>query len=239
MAEPASAARDTVPGTGSADSLEAAMPDTTPRPPRAERRRAGLEARAACPLESLGAFEARGGRAEAVALVAGQSADRVPSLVPLRYERMRVSPFTFLRGSAVIMADDLSRMPATGLRVQCVGDAHIANFGIFASPTRRLVFDVNDFDETAPGPWEWDVMRLVASVEACGRDRGFSKSERHHAVKRAARAYRRGMERFAGMGELEIWYDHLDLEDLVAKIEGVLPGGQSWTLRREMRKASG
>ena len=147
---------------------------TVPRPP-SERRAAGLAAREACPIETLGAWEPRASSEPAIALIEQQSVTRDPSLVPLRYERMGVSPFTFYRGSAVIMAADLATMPVTGIEVQCIGDAHVGNFGIFMSHTRHLVFDVNDFDETAPGPWEWDVIRLVASIEICGRDRGFSR----------------------------------------------------------------
>ena len=175
-----------------------------PAPTVEERRAAGLAARETCPIASLGAWEARGDVASAVELVEQQSLTRDPSLVPLRYERMVVSPFTFYRGSAVIMARDLATMPVSGLEVQCIGDAHIGNFGIFMSHTRHLVFDVNDFDETAPGPWEWDVMRLVASVEICGLDRGFSKSDRKDAVRACAKQYRRAMARFAEMGELDV-----------------------------------
>ena len=164
-----------------------------PAPTVEERRAAGLAAREACPIASLGAWEPRASSDSAIDLIEQQSATRDQSLVPLRSERMGVSPFTFYRGSAVIMAADLATMPVTGLEVQCVGDAHIGNFGVFMSHTRHLVSDINDFDETAPGPWECDVMRLVASVEICGRDRGFSKSDRKDAVRTCAKQYRRAL----------------------------------------------
>lgn len=206
-----------------------------PSPTADERRASGLAARGACPIASLGAWGHRADSDAAVALVVRQSATRDPSLVPLRYRRMGVSPFTFYRGSAVIMASDLSSLPVSGLEVQCVGDAHIGNFGIFMSHTRHLVFDVNDFDETAPGPWEWDVMRLVASVEICGRDRGFSKSDRRDAVRACAKQYRRAMARFAEMGELDVWHAHLDVERTLDEFE--LDGKTGRTIRRVVEKA--
>ena len=206
-----------------------------PSPTVEERRAAGLAAREACPLDSLGSWEPRGDSGAAVELVLEQSAARVPELVPLRHERMGASPFAFYRGSAVVMASDLSHQPVTGLEVQCVGDAHIGNFGIFLSPTRHLVFDVNDFDETAPGPWEWDVARLVASVEICGRDRGFSKSDRRDAVRACAKQYHRAMARFAEMGELDVWHAHLDVERTLDNFE--LDGKRGRTIRRAVEKA--
>ncbi len=206
-----------------------------PAPTVEERRAAGLAAREACPIASLGAWEPRASSDSAIDLIEQQSATRDPSLVPLRYRRMGVSPFTFYRGSAVIMASDLSSLPVSGLEVQCVGDAHIGNFGIFMSHTRHLVFDINDFDETAPGPWEWDVMRLVASVEICGRDRGFSKSNRRDAVRACAKQYRRAMARFAEMGELDVWHAHLDVERMLDEFE--LDGKTGRTIRRVVEKA--
>lgn len=214
-------------------------PDRRQRGSVADREARGCAAREAVPRASHAAWEVQGGRLDAIELLRAQSATRLANLVPLRYERMRVSPFTFYRGTAIIMARDLARTPVTGIEVQCVGDAHIANFGIFASHTRHLVFDINDFDETAPGPWEWDVKRLATSVEICGRDRGFSKRERRDAVKACIKAYRRAMLDFAPMGELDIWYWHLDLERMVAEIEDELSGRESRTLRRAMEKARG
>ena len=177
--------------------------------------RQGQTLREKIPLKSHGKWEVSKNREQAIALLGEQEAARVQELIPLRHERMSVSPFTFYRGSAIIMADDLARTPDTGLTVQAVGDAHIANFGLFHSPERRLVFDINDFDETLPGPWEWDIKRLLASVEICGRDRGFSKKARRQAVRRAAQSYRKTMRQFSDMGNLDVWYAHIDLDDLL------------------------
>ena len=206
-----------------------------PAPTVEERRAAGLAAREACPIETLGTWEPRTSSEPAIDLIEQQSVTRDPSLVPLRYERMGASPFTFYRGSAVIMAADLATMPVTGIEVQCIGDAHVGNFGIFMSHTRHLVFDVNDFDETAPGPWEWDVMRLVASIEICGRDRGFSKQDRHDAVRACAKQYRRTIARFAEMGELDVWHAHLDVERMLDEFE--LDGKTGRTIRKVVEKA--
>ena len=217
------------------------MPKTTPdrrqRGGDLSRRERGHAARSACPRSSHGAWEVRDGRADAITLLEEQSAERVAELIGLRYARMGVSPFTFYRGTAVIMARDLAQTPTTGIEVQCVGDAHIANFGIFASPTRHLVFDINDFDETAPGPGEWDIKRLAVSVEICGRDRGFSASARKDAVKACVKAYRKNMARFAEMRELDVWHAHLDVEETVGRFEDELGGRQSKTLRRALEKA--
>ena len=206
-----------------------------PAPTVEERQAAGLAAREACPIETLGAWEPRTSSEPAIGLIEQQSVTRDPSLVPLRYERMGVSPFTFYRGSAVIMAADLATMPVTGIEVQCIGDAHVGNFGIFMSHTRHLVFDVNDFDETAPGPWEWDVMRLVASIEICGRDRGFSKQDRKDAVRACAKQYRRAMAHFAEKGELDVWHAHLDVERMLDEFE--LDGKTGRTIRKAVEKA--
>ncbi|MBM6777233.1 DUF2252 domain-containing protein [Collinsella tanakaei] len=217
------------------------MPKTTPdRRQRGDdltRRERGRAAREACPRSSHGAWTVEEHRDEVIDLIEEQSSERVQELIGLRYERMGASPFTFYRGSAIIMAHDLASTPSTGIEVQCVGDAHIANFGIFSSPTRHLVFDINDFDETAPGPWEWDIKRLAASVEICGRDRGFDPSEREDAVRACAKAYRKNMARFAEMRELDIWYAHLDVEQTVGQFEEELNGKQSKTLRRAIEKA--
>ena len=141
-----------------------------------------------------------------VGLLEEQAASRVPELVPIRYGRMLTSPFAFYRGGALIMAADLARTPVSGLRVQLCGDAHLSNFGMFGSPERTLVFDINDFDETAPGPWEWDVKRLVASFAIAGREIGFSEKERRAVVLDTVRSYREAMRAFAGMRNLELWY---------------------------------
>ena len=213
-------------------------PDRRHRGDVDEREQRGRAAREACPRSSHGVWEVREGREDAIDLLMEQAQTRVPELIGLRHARMSVSPFTFYRGTAIIMARDLANTPRTGIEVQCVGDAHIGNFGIFASHTRHLVFDINDFDETAPGPWEWDIKRLAASVEICGRDRGFDKSDRKAAVRACAKAYRHTMARFAEMRELDIWHAHLDLEETVDRIEEELGGKQSRTLRRALEKAA-
>jgi Uncharacterized protein conserved in bacteria (DUF2252) len=145
-----------------------------------------------------------------IALLESQARSRVSELVPLRYGRMLVSPLAFFRGAATVMAHDLASTPAAGLRVQLSGDAHLLNFGGFASPERDLVFDLNDFDETFPGPFEWDVKRLATSFEIAGRDRGLPAAERRRAVLAVLHSYRESMRRFAGLGELDVWYARLD-----------------------------
>jgi len=164
---------------------------------RADRVARGKDARAAAPLESHAEFSPGRGR-DPVGLLLSQAESRVPELVPVRHGRMLVSPFTFYRGAALPMAADLATTPASGLRVQLCGDAHLSNFGAFASPERNLVFDVNDFDETLPGPFEWDVKRLAASLAVAGRDNGFTGKARRKIVLAAAESYRTAMRGFAG-----------------------------------------
>jgi uncharacterized protein (DUF2252 family) len=151
-------------------------------------------------------------RRDPIGLLEEQAVSRVPELVPIRYGRMLVSPFAFYRGGALIMASDLARALDSGLRVQLCGDAHLSNFGMFGSPERELVFDINDFDETAPGPWEWDVKRLAASFAIAGREIGFSDTERRAVVLATVRSYREAMAAFASMRNLELWYSHLPVE---------------------------
>ncbi len=176
-----------------------------------ERAARGKAARAEIPRSTQGdiAFPKR---RDPVALLEEQAVSRVPELVPIRYGRMLVSPFAFYRGGALIMAADLANTPNSGLRVQLCGDAHLSNFGMFGSPERDLVFDINDFDETAPGPWEWDVKRLAASFAIGGRENGFSGKERRTVVLDTVRAYREAMAAFAGMRNLEVWYAALPVE---------------------------
>jgi uncharacterized protein (DUF2252 family) len=178
----------------------------------AERIARGKAARNEVPRAAHAMFEPRSGRADPVELLERQAKTRVQELVPIRYGRMLVSPFTFYRGAAMIMAHDLEATPRSGLVVQCCGDAHLSNFGAFASPERRLVFDVNDFDETLPGPWEWDVKRLAASMLIAARDSGFRDKAGERIVLDTVGAYRTAMASFAGMTNLEVWYAHLDLE---------------------------
>jgi uncharacterized protein (DUF2252 family) len=168
------------------------------------------------PLDSHAEFSPGRGR-DPVGLLLSQAASRVPELVPVRHGRMLVSPFTFYRGAALPMAADLAGTPASGLRVQLCGDAHLSNFGAFASPERRLVFDVNDFDETLPGPFEWDVKRLAASLAVAGRDNGFSAKARRKIALAAAEGYRTAMRAFAEQPFLDVWYAHLDIEPALAE----------------------
>ena len=197
----------------------------------------GREARKVVPRSSHSTWTPPADRANPVDLLEEQSASRVPELVPIRYGRMLVSPFTFYRGGAYLMASDLAHTPVSGLNVQLCGDAHLANFGGFASAERRMVFDINDFDETLPGPWEWDLKRLATSFEIAGRDRGFSDSKRREAVLEAVRAYREAMTMFAGQRDLDVWYAHLDVEALLPKIEQAMGSRQSKTLERNLAKA--
>jgi uncharacterized protein (DUF2252 family) len=183
---------------------------------QADRAARGKDARAVATLESHAEF--RPGRSrDPVGLLLGQAASRVPELVPVRHGRMLVSAFTFYRGAALPMAADLATTPASGLRVQLCGDAHLSNFGAFASPARRLVFDVNDFDETLPGPFEWDVKRLVASFSVAGRDNGFPAKARRKIALAAAGAYRTAMLAFAGQPLIDVWYAHLDIEEAIGQ----------------------
>ena len=155
-------------------------------------------------------------RADPVELLEQQAKTRVPELVPIRYGRMLVSPFTFYRGAALLMASDLASTPRSGIPVQLCGDAHLSNFGVFGTPERNLVFDINDFDETLPGPWEWDVKRLAASLVVAGRDRGFPVKQRSEIVLAAVASYRTAMRDFAAKSNLEVWYAHLDFEKTFA-----------------------
>ncbi len=160
-------------------------------------------------------FEPGPHRADPVTLLEQQAETRVPELVPIRYGRMLVSPFTFYRGAARIMAHDLAGTPRSGFNVQCCGDAHLSNFGVFASPERRLVFDINDFDETLPGPWEWDVKRLAASLLIAARDNGYRAKQQERIVLETVREYRMAMRAFAAMSNLEAWYSRLEIEALL------------------------
>ena len=189
---------------------------TAEQPSHADRVARGKDARAAAPLESHAEFAPAGPR-DPVGLLLEQAKSRVPELVPVRHGRMLVSPFTFYRGAALPMAADLATTPASGLRVQLCGDAHLSNFGAFASPERRLVFDVNDFDETLPGPFEWDVKRLAASLAVAGRDNGFPAKARRKIVLAATEGYRTAMLGFAGQTLLEVWYAHLDIEQAIGE----------------------
>src|SRR4051794_23869020 len=168
-----------------------------------------------------------------VALLQAGDRHRLPSLVPIRYGRMLSSPADFLRGSAAIMAFDLNLTPVTGLRVQLCGDAHLANFGGFATPERNLIFDLNDFDETLPGPWEWDVKRLASSIVVVGRTNGLRESQCREAVLRAVGVYRNEMRKFGEMRFLDIWYTAIDAEEVVTRLSApAISNG----LKREAQK---
>jgi hypothetical protein len=203
----------------------------------ADGKAAGKAARERVPRTSAAVLEIPEDRTDPVELLEAQAASRLPGLIPMRYGRMLVSAFTFYRGAAGIMASDLARSPVTGIKVQACGDAHLSNFGAFASPERRLVFDINDFDETLPGPWEWDVKRLAASFEIGGRDRGFSKSERRDTVLAAVRQYRVAMREFATMGNLDVWNWHIDLEDFYSRFAGEVGKAERSDFEKNMAKA--
>ena len=180
----------------------------------AQRANRGRAARSAVPRSSHGAYEPAAQRPDPIGILEAQAATRVPELVPIRYGRMLSSPFAFYRGAAAIMASDLAATPRSGFTVQCCGDAHLSNFGLFGSPERRLIFDVNDFDETLPGPWEWDVKRLAASIAVAGRERGYTGRERARIVLATVAEYRRLMARLAGARDLEVWYTRVDIDTL-------------------------
>jgi uncharacterized protein (DUF2252 family) len=181
----------------------------------AERIARGKAARERVPRSAHGAWEPPVDRQDPVALLEEQAVGRIPELVPIRHGRMLPSPFTFFRGAALIMASDLAATPRSGIHVQLCGDAHLANFGAFGSPERKLLFDINDFDETLPGPWEWDVKRLAASIEVAGRDLGFAAPARRASVLACIETYRMQMRLSAGMSTLDAWYDHLDVDQLM------------------------
>ena len=208
------------------------------RPKSSEERSAeGRGERESVPLEAHGEWAAPADRPDPVGIVEKQNAARVPELVPIRHGRMIVSPFTFYRGSAAIMASDLSLSPTTGLRVQCCGDAHLSNFGLFAAPDRRSVFDLSDFDETLPAPFEWDVKRLAASVVVAGRANGHRRKEQRAAARAAAMAYRTAMAKAATMRFLDVWYTRFDADTVLAEIGSRLGKGEVKSARKALAKA--
>jgi uncharacterized protein (DUF2252 family) len=202
-----------------------------------ERRAAtGKEARADAPRSSHGDWLPPTARADPVGLLEEQASTRVPELVPIRYARMSASPFAYFRGAAYVMASDLADSPVTGLAVQLCGDAHIANFGGFASPERRLVFDLNDFDETLPGPWEWDVKRLAASIAVAARDRAWGPRKRADLLRGAVESYREAMRAFARMRTLDVWYAGLSERDF-DRLRSQVSERQSKRFDKAMAKA--
>ncbi|MEU7145231.1 DUF2252 domain-containing protein [Nocardia sp. NPDC046473] len=179
----------------------------------------GRRARKRVGRRPLGVWEPPADRADPIAVLERQAKTRVPELVPIRYARMAAGEFPFLRGAPAIMAADLAASPNTGLTVQLCGDAHLSNFGLFASPERALVFDLNDFDETLPGPFEWDVKRLAASIAVAARGNGFADTDAETAVGAAASAYREAMIRLSGLGELAVWYEKVDADQLATLVQ--------------------
>jgi uncharacterized protein (DUF2252 family) len=202
-----------------------------------QRARNGRAARARAPRSAHAQWTPGPGRADPTALLTAQETTRVPDLVPLRHERMLASPFTFYRGAAVIMAADLAASPDTGLRVQACGDAHLSNFGGFSAPDRATLFDINDFDETSAGPFEWDVKRLAASFEIAGRSRAFAAKETRNLVARVAKEYRQAMVNFAGMTNLDVWYARLDVEKVFAEFRSRATPGEMRRFERNLAKA--
>ncbi|WP_030842372.1 DUF2252 domain-containing protein [Streptomyces sp. NRRL F-4474] len=210
-----------------------AVPGATPE----ERVEMGREARRRCPRSGHAVYQPSPDRPDPLTILEAQSATRVPELVPIRYARMTESPFRFYRGAAAIMASDLAGSPDSGIAVQLCGDAHLLNFRLLASPERRLMFDINDFDETLPGPWEWDVKRLSASLVIAARANGFDEAQRARIVNSAVRSYREAMARFAGMGNLDVWYAKIDAEGLEALVTEQLDKRGRKKLATAMAKA--
>ena len=209
-----------------------------PRPSREERREQGFQARRDTPLEALAEVPALSRRADPLELLTSQEATRLPQLIQLRHERMTTDPFAFLRGAALIMADDLNRTPRSNLTVQLCGDAHVANFGMFASPERDLVFDLNDFDETNPGPFEWDVKRLVASVVVAGQANDHKPKQVRKSALAAAKAYRTTMARLAAMNTLDVWFATVDFADLLAAVRNTALGKAAEKAGKKAEKRS-
>jgi uncharacterized protein (DUF2252 family) len=179
------------------------------------------------------------GRDDPVQVIGDQVPARVPELVPLRHERMSASPFAFFRGAAAVMAGDLARAPTSGLTVQLCGDAHLSNFGIFASPERRLVFDLNDFDETFPGPWEWDVKRLAASLVVAGRQNSYTPKQTRKTVVAALRRYQDAMTGFARLGNLAVWYASADVDEVRRRLADEVDKEMSKRFEGTVKKARG
>ena len=212
-------------------------PPSVPRRTPEERRASGKALRDAAPLEAHAEFARSATAREPLDLLEEQAADRLPELGPIRYGRMLQSPFAFYRGAARVMAADLAGMPRSGLVVQMCGDAHVSNFGLYGSPERRLVFDTNDFDETLPGPFEHDVKRLVASVVIAGRENGLARKRRRAIAVAVAARYRSAMAEFAAARDIDVWYSHLDADDLQRDLAAQLDPGQRKRFARALARA--
>ena len=230
---PEAARRTVVLPRNAATGLEAPRRKLTP----AERRVRGKAARAEVPRESHAQWKPPEDRPDPVALLESQAVNRVPDLVPVRWGRMMETPFTYYRGAALPMASDLASTPATGIIVQACGDAHLSNFGLFGSPERKLLFDVNDFDETVPAPWEWDVKRLAASLEVAARENGFSDKDRRKIVLASAKRYREVMRQLSGESNLDVWYTQVDMDDFRARFDSLLNQRQRKVLDKGLAKA--
>ncbi len=209
--------------------------EAAPHPTPEERAVRGRAAREACPRRSHASFESSG--RDPIALLEAQAATRIPELVPIRYGRMLVSPFAFHRGTTAVMASDLAPLPRSGLEAQLCGDAHLGNFGGFGSPERDLVFDLNDFDETLPGPFEWDVKRLAVSIEIAGRSRKLGADACRTAVIAMVHSYREAMHGFAELGNLEVWYARVSVDGLVTKLSQERQEEEASTVARAGAKA--
>jgi uncharacterized protein (DUF2252 family) len=225
-------------GTGPAHKGRMRLPEVEPLPPMSVRERIarGLAARDRVPLDSHGRWAPEAGRMDPVSVLERQASARDSALVPLRHGRMAGSAFAFYRGGAAIMAADLATTRSSGLRAQLCGDAHLVNFGIFDTPERAHVFDINDFDETLEGPWEWDVKRLAASVEVAARDLGLRKPERNAAVRACVGGYRERMAELAEMSNLEVWHARLEVGDLLRAVEKKGDKNLSAALEHDVRK---
>jgi uncharacterized protein (DUF2252 family) len=201
-----------------------------------DRVRRGKELRKQISRTSQGGFVPAADRRDPIAVLEEQAATRVPELLPIRYGRMASSPFAFYRGAAAIMAMDLATTPVSGIKAQLCGDAHLVNFGIYNSPERRLVFDLNDFDETLPGPWEWDVKRLAASLVVAGRDNGFSEDDTTKVVLGGIEHYRLAMAAFAGQRNLDVWYSRMEVDAVVADLRDRMDKQRSKAVKRNIAK---
>ncbi|WP_329493141.1 DUF2252 domain-containing protein [Kitasatospora herbaricolor] len=235
----APAGKQAAPGRKAAPAKEAAPAGLTfdrSHTPQ-ERAARGKAARTTSPRSGHGWFDPPAGRADPVDLLEQQSAERLAELIPIRYGRMTESPFRFYRGAAAIMAADLAGSPDSGLRTQLCGDAHLLNFRLMASPERHLLFDINDFDETLPGPWEWDVKRLSTSLVIAGRANGFTDEERAGIVRAAVGSYRQRMREFGGMRRIDVWYAQADVERLREVAAGRLEKAGRKNLEKAVEKA--
>jgi uncharacterized protein (DUF2252 family) len=221
-------------GTGTAAPEKPAGPEL----PSAALFAAGKALREKLPRQTHAPFKRDKSKVDPLAILRAQDKDRLKQLVPIRYGRMLQSPFTFYRGAAAVMAADLAKTPATGLRVQACGDCHLLNFGGFATPERNIVFDINDFDETLPAPWEWDVKRLVASFVLAGRSQGLKDSDGRDAAVACARSYRKRLHEYSEMSPLEIWYSRITLEDVIGAASASLRKRFEAGLRERVAKAT-